>query len=457
MANSEHLTQSRAAAPGGVRALRAFWGLFTNIRLTIVLLILIALASFAGALFPQAPAGLEAYTAQYAQWLQEMRGRYGSLASILFGLGLFDLYSALWFKALLVLLTLNVVVCTANRLPTIIKSVFGHNARLSDAFYNSVPNRLSLPPRSGAVEALSSLLASLRYKVYVEKDGVTTYLYADKYGWAKLGTLATHLAIVMALVTVIAGGVMGFAEDGLIALEGQSVEIGHGTGLVVKNEDFLVDYYDDKTPKDYRSVLTVLENGREVKRQTVRVNEPLIYGGVRLHQMGYGAVATVEVKDEQGRLIQSTKMNMQPGRAAYYQGDFQVLGTDLVLAGLLPAGSESGERGMTLFAMKGDSVLANYKLKVGESQLIQGYRVTLAEARDYTVLRAAKDPGSPVIWIASPLFILGVCVTLYLPRRRIWARLDSGETLLTGAADRTVRFRQELDDIAAGLCNRTTS
>ncbi|MDO8671120.1 MAG: cytochrome c biogenesis protein ResB [Dehalococcoidia bacterium] len=432
------------------RLRRGFWRLFTSIHLAIVLLVLIVMASIAGTFVPQAPAGIASHPAEYAQWLQEMRGKFGPAANAFFALGMFDLYDAWWFKSLLALLGLNVVFCTINRLPTIIRSVFVPAVRLSDSYYNSMPSRISLPPSSEGLEALSSTLRGRRYKVLVEQEGGAIYVHGDKNGWAKLGTLATHAAILLAIIVAILGGFMGFAEDGLIVAEGQTVDIGHGTGLGVRNDQFTVDYYDGKTPTGYRSSLTLFESGREVARQVVRVNEPLSYAGVRLHERGYGAFATVEVRDDQGRLIQSTTMNMQPGQSTYYQGDFQVLGTDLLLAGLIPTGDEMA-RGMTVVPVKGDKPLASSKLKVGESQLIEGYRVTLVESREYTVLRAVKDPGSPLIWIASPLFILGVSLTLYLPRRRVWARIDSREILLTGAADRLVRFPQELDDIAQSL------
>jgi len=41
-------------------------------------------------------------------------------------------------------------------------------------------------------------------------------------------------------------------------------------------------------PKDYKSKLTVLENGKEVLTKTIEVNDPLFYKGIRFYQSSYG-------------------------------------------------------------------------------------------------------------------------------------------------------------------------
>jgi cytochrome c biogenesis protein len=45
----------------------------------------------------------------------------------------------------------------------------------------------------------------------------------------------------------------GFQDESLIVVEGAAANIGHGTGLSVYLLSFIDEYWEDGTPKDYRS------------------------------------------------------------------------------------------------------------------------------------------------------------------------------------------------------------
>ena len=67
---------------------------------------------------------------------------------------------------------------------------------------------------------------------------------------------------------------------------------------------------------------------------------------------------------------------------------------------------------------------------------------------------AKEDPGQPIVWFAFLSLITGLLITFYLPRRRIWAKLEpSGELRIVGRSERYVDFRREfgrlLDDLVA--------
>ena len=52
-----------------------------------------------------------------------------------------------------------------------------------------------------------------------------------------------------------------------------------------------------------------------------------------------------------------------------------------------------------------------------------GYSITWDAAGAYTGMVIKKDPGQPLIWIAYLSLIMGLMLTFYFPRRRVWARL----------------------------------
>src|SRR5262249_49070492 len=52
--------------------------------------------------------------------------------------------------------------------------------------------------------------------------------------------------------------------------------------------------YKDGSPKRWWSKLGVLENGMEVQRKEIVVNDPLVYRGVRFYQASYGSTGKVD-------------------------------------------------------------------------------------------------------------------------------------------------------------------
>ena len=56
-------------------------------------------------------------------------------------------------------------------------------------------------------------------------------------------------------------------------------------------DKFEVSYYDKGMPKDYKSWLTVVEDGKDVLKKVIEVNDPLIYKGIYFYQSSYGQSA----------------------------------------------------------------------------------------------------------------------------------------------------------------------
>ena len=52
--------------------------------------------------------------------------------------------------------------------------------------------------------------------------------------------------------------------------------------------------YKDGTPKKWWSKLAVVEDGRDVRKKEIVVNDPLLYSGVRFYQSSYGPNGKVD-------------------------------------------------------------------------------------------------------------------------------------------------------------------
>src|SRR5438477_3960801 len=52
--------------------------------------------------------------------------------------------------------------------------------------------------------------------------------------------------------------------------------------------------YTDGTPKKYWSKLAVVDQGSEVSRKEIVVNDPLVYHGIRFYQASYGRTGKID-------------------------------------------------------------------------------------------------------------------------------------------------------------------
>jgi cytochrome c biogenesis protein len=48
--------------------------------------------------------------------------------------------------------------------------------------------------------------------------------------------------------------------------------------------------------------------------------------------------------------------------------------------------------------------------------------VSFTDLKQYSVFTLARDPGVPVVAVAAGLLLLGLVPSLYVTRRRVWAR-----------------------------------
>ena len=438
----------------------SLWRFFSSTKVAIVLILLIAFVSFLGAVIVQAPTGLASDPVQYGQWLSYMRGKYGALTDVYNAIGLFNVYNVFWFKLLLVLLIFNTVICTINRLPTLWNSVSSPRVKVNESMFKASPIRASIKlkqsggqkgkqqPVGDVASKVFSTLSGQHYKVFTEQDGGATHFYADRYGIFKLGTVVTHLSLVLLMVGAVMGGMFGFANDGVVIPEGKVYQVGFGENFSVRLDKFVAEFYQDGQPKDYYSDVTIIDGGKDVLKQRIRVNDPLEYKGVRFHQSFYGPAAVLEVKDKQGRTVFADSMPLDQGNGSSNQGWINLPASNVVLVASLP---NSENPPLTVQFYQGNTALSRDTLRAGDTKTIGDYQVTFKKLSQFTGLRMVKDPGVPLVWLACALLVLGICVTLYFPRRRIWGRITGQELMLAGTADKTVNFRTEFDKLVEAI------
>lgn len=434
------------------------WSFFVSLKLAITVLILIAAASVLGTIIEQNQP-LEKYQRVYSE------------GTIRFfdAIGMFDMYHSFWFTALLCLFTVNLACCTIDRLPRVVRTVRTRKTTLDEALEKSL-SQVERWRKKGTVAQYVPLCREALAKTFgpalVTANSETHHLYAERGVISRFGVYVTHLSIIVIFIGAIIGSVAGF-KGYVNIVEGQAVaEVprrGGGPpvplGFAVRCNKFWVDYYPTGQPREYASDLSVIENGREVLRKKIVVNDPLQYKGIWFYQSSYGqaggTTARVAVTPAAGgapRLI-----SLSPDRwveipgygtvsALDYQGNFQGFGPALLLHVDRP-----GKPGSDFWILK---AFPDFDRQRGDALVFSFLGV---DEQFYTGLQVAKDPGVNIVWAGCALMVIGIIIAFFLSHQRVWVRIAPAgdgrvEVVVAGTASRNrLAFERKFERIQAEI------
>jgi cytochrome c biogenesis protein len=410
--------------------------------------------------------------ADYASAMGEIHARYdpvfgAGVVDVLEGLQLFHVFSSTWFSVGLVVLIVSIVACTIDRTPRLWRQCAEIRVVQPDSFFDPrLPDRAVVAAGVRAAD-VGSALRRRRFTVLEVGAGGATYVYGDRNRWSKMATLLTHLGLILFLVAAAVTSRLG-DEQGLVVAEGDTLTvqpIGTPGLLLVRNLGFEAPGFETGRPTDFTTDLAVYQDGVEVARKTIRVNDPLAVAGYTFHQNGFGPAPDLVIRDAEGGLLWSGPVPLTDQAAGFPFGVLPVPGRDVGLQLLLQRAADG--RGILLvlpYRIRGQQPdgspdveeLVPLAIARGETQTAPGidFSVGLRGFSDFTILIAKRDPGLPLIWTAFGLLIAGLLVTFHLPRRRVWARLGAdGRLAIVARSDRYVdqdrEFARLLEELVA--------
>ncbi|MFE2357203.1 cytochrome c biogenesis protein ResB [Streptomyces parvulus] len=292
---------------------RWFWRQLTSMRVALLLLLLLSLGAIPGSLIPQD--GVDAMK------VEEFRQNHDILAPVYDKLGLFHVYSSVWFSAIYILLFVSLIGCIVPRTWQFVGQLRGRPP--------GAPRRLDRLPayttwRTGAEpeevrEAALALLKKRRFRAHAVGDAVA----AEKGYLREVGNLAFHIALIVMLIAFAWGQLFKYEGNKLI-LEGDGF-----ANTLTQYDDFksgnlfdqdqldpfsfsLKDFrgtYEPTgpnrgTPRIYEAHVTYSEgaDGAE-KTKTIKVNKPLEIEGSKVYLVSHGYAPVVTVKDAKGNVV----------------------------------------------------------------------------------------------------------------------------------------------------------
>jgi len=440
---------------------QSIWDFFCSLKLTIALLISLALTSIIGTVLPQGQLPPE-YVAQISQTKLQIYTK----------LSFFDMYHSWWFIALLCIFSLNLTCCSIKRLPHVFKFISQPMLMLSESMRNSFALKQEITfsiPSDAAREKLSQFLQeSFSAPVITEQDG-EFHLFAQKSAWCRLGVYVVHLSILIIFVGAIIGSLFGYKAFVNI-VEGTSVTSVQDRsgkevplGFEVLCSKFDVDFYSNGAPKEFRSILTVKENGQPVPGYQyikIIVNKPLQYKGITFYQSSYG-------KAEEGGehfFSVSYRSGGTPERFPLMAGatktfnngtTFKVLETTEDVSQFIP--NFSGPAARIEVTRKGQEP-ATFIIfqKFPEVGAQRGDEMTFiyegSNAKMYTGLQVAKDPGVWTVWLGCTLMIIGIFIAFFMSHKRVWIVVSKGRARMYGNASKNqAAFSMQFDTLSDKL------
>ncbi len=426
--------------------LNKIWEFFTSVRLTIVILLTLAATSIIGTLIPQ--------NQEPAAYFQA----FGAFLYRLFSLfGLFDMYHSWWFQLLIVSLTINIIVCSIDRMSSNRRILFVKKPSFNLARFRNLKRQATFKD-DRTVDQLQEVCRAFIQRHFRHSHLETTErgyaIYGEKGRWTRFGVYTVHLSVVLLLVGGLIGSIFGF--DGWVNIpEGESVsQIRLRTqnqelqlGFEIRCDDFDVSFYETGAPKEFRSSLTILEQGREVVKKDIIVNDPLRYKGVNMFQSSYGELPpdklvfsftsanTGMIYTREAGLNQPVIIPEKLGtfvlqefrRSAKFKG--HDIG-DAYVGILTPPGRNPVEIILPARFPSFD------KMRKGEVIIA----VTDQVQRFFTGLQVTRDPGVWIVYSGFILMIIGCYITFFMSHQQICVELaDSGqqtEVIVAGTANK---------------------
>ena len=506
----------RPLIPGPVETAVLFWRWLRRMRTALYLLGALGVAVLIGTVVPQRPNVPETVS----RWLAGTEGPGATAAQALQTLGLYDVFGAPWFSVLLILLFVSLTACLIPRVSAFWRTArYGRPPLARDLAGRSHASSFTtaLDPGS-AVGRSRELLGAARYRTRTDEDadarsapvrsdpdGAVVAAPADDTSttWSRVehdpvdpeasrggsaarqvagekghlaregGSLAFHLSFFAILIGVVLGELTSFVgQVGVVEREafsdtpvaywtadpGRWWSPSDHTGFRLELEDFEVEWTDGGLPLEFTSDVTLTSSdGSVVREETTVVNDPIVFQGMKIHQLDWGWAPRIVIEDTRGDVAVphdgyiTMAATDQPGvwrGVAKAPAARPQIGVELFLfpsapqneAGeLVPTGRPQPDAPAIVYQVwEGDLQLDSVQgvdeldtsrmrqvtrggLRPGSSvEIADGVTLRFPELDQWVGFQVSRRPTAPLLLAGAAVLLVGLLPALYAYRRRIW-------------------------------------
>lgn len=460
-----------------------------SVRLGVTLLVLLAAACLVGMLvMQQNVAGFDRY---FAELTPAQRLVYGNL-------GLFDIYHAWYFNALLAGVSMSIILASVDRFPKtwrlISKPKLTVPSRWIREQKNSYEMEFGLAPNETAAELERSMKDAGWKRVQKAEKGGTLYLFAQSGAWNRLGAYPVHVALLTIFFGAFLTAQMGSTGqlplspgarsdlmfDTVVELD-QASEITKRLPFEVTCTDIQQKLIKKDGPInamntiDWITRFTITdETGSH--EASVQMNRPYDYRGYRFFQASFTPVGrarsvTIRAQPVDGgesltvtvprngavELANGTKIELNEFRGNFRIGPEDTNEDTSTYPNPAAVLHVTDNSGATYAAYAFGSQMANIPVA---SKPIAGFTYQLADfekAADQHILSVQRDPGATVVYVGFGLLCLTLLGVFCFSHQRVWAAIeaqggDRSRVVLGGNTNRNANgFEEKFTRFVADL------
>lgn len=454
--------------------MRWLWRQLTSMRVALILLFLLALASIPGSIFPQRGTS----PLRVNEFLKDNP----TTGPILDRLYMFDVFASPWFASIYLLLFISLTGCV---LPRAIDHYRELRSQPPAAPKNlsRLPIHLEWHSAANSADVISETAASWKKRGWRVRQG-EDWLSAEKGYARETGNLIFHLSLLVLLLAVGYGGAVGYRgtvivrEDSGFAnnvtqydtfAPGRIFGADQLPPFSFELKEFEATFQrggqQNGAPRAFRAELIVTDKpSAEPRAVTVEVNHPLRTSGITVYLVGHGFAPEFTVRDATGKVVWEDASVFLPQDTAFTSSGVVKVPDTVPQLGLqgffLPTVSEDFSNGpvskfpaadnpeVYLSAWQGDLGLDSgmpqsvYRLdtenmkRIGIEELAPGEVWNLPNSggtveftgyRQWASFVITKDPGKGWALGAAIASIIGLSLSLLIPRRRAWLRVTASE------------------------------
>ena len=421
-------------APSLGSALRKSWQTLSSIKTGVVLIILVVIFSAAGTVILQRPM-TEA---------DDMARAYSpAMLRFLDVTGLTDVFHARWFVALMIVVSLSIIAASVQRFPNAWRYFSRPYKSPDQNFRRALPLQASIPI-SNEEQGLGAADRILRKHGFRSEHIVRTNsfsLFSERNRISQMAVYMVHASLLLIFLGGIIDALVGWRGFLMLTPGRAGNQIEMKTG-VTRTLPFSVlcnaageETYSDGTPKKYWSKLAIVENGQEVSRKEIVVNDPLVYKGVRLYQASYGRTGKLDelvlnVTPAKGGSSQQISLRMNQELALDADTNVQLVEfiPDFVVQdGHVYARSNDVTNPAVhmVVTSKKTNVTTNYWLPEISGVAENASSPYIFEPKDlktgvFTGLEVSHEPGQWAVWAGVVLMAIGLTFVFYVIHMRVW-------------------------------------
>lgn len=368
----------------------------------------------------------------------ELKPIFGFLTwKIITFLNLDHIYTSWWFIAVLVLFGSSLLACTfTTQLPSLKTfKIWKFNTKLSTYETLGVNENL----KSGGFNTLAYNCNAAKYHFFQQnKKG---YAYSGLLG--RLGPIVVHGSIILLLFGSTFGSFGGYTAQELIP-RGEIFHVQNLTSsgnfsyvpqdLSCRINNFWITYTKELKTDQFYSDLSILDqDGKELKRKIVFVNEPLIFNDLVLYQTDWDIVG-LKLRVNADKVFQLPLKRIIKGGNRFWFGSLNFENEPLTVV----ANDLKGK--IYFYDKKG--ILVN-DIFVGDSVTTEaGVNIQFTDFITSTGLQIKSDPSIQIVYLSFLLLMVSIYIS-FLTYSQIWLIETSKNIVVGGNSNRAVLFFQE--------------